>query len=102
MSAGKSDYDVEAATWENLVACCLKCNNIKGDRTPAQGTRRPMTRILLTGAGGMLGRDRVATLFVSFTEVTSRRHDRDPLALALCGGNLQRAAGEPGPGHQER
>ena len=20
--------------WENLVACCLKCNNIKGDRTP--------------------------------------------------------------------
>jgi 5-methylcytosine-specific restriction endonuclease McrA len=22
--------------WENLVACCLKCNNIKGDRTPAE------------------------------------------------------------------
>ncbi len=21
-------------SWENLVACCLKCNNIKGDRTP--------------------------------------------------------------------
>ena len=20
-------------TWENLVACCLKCNNIKGDKT---------------------------------------------------------------------
>lgn len=23
-------------TWENLVACCLKCNNIKGDRTPSE------------------------------------------------------------------
>jgi 5-methylcytosine-specific restriction endonuclease McrA len=22
-----------ADSWENLVACCLKCNNIKGDRT---------------------------------------------------------------------
>ena len=21
-------------TWENLVACCLRCNNLKGDRTP--------------------------------------------------------------------
>jgi len=25
-----------ADSWENLVACCLKCNNIKGDRTPAE------------------------------------------------------------------
>ncbi|MDX2025255.1 HNH endonuclease [Microcella sp.] len=25
-----------ADTWENLVACCLKCNNIKSDRTPAE------------------------------------------------------------------
>lgn len=24
------------ATWENLVACCLRCNNAKGSRTPAQ------------------------------------------------------------------
>ncbi|MEP6482648.1 MAG: HNH endonuclease [Rhodoglobus sp.] len=23
-------------SWENLVACCLRCNNIKGDRTPAE------------------------------------------------------------------
>ncbi|RFA19298.1 HNH endonuclease [Subtercola boreus] len=23
-------------TWENLVACCLKCNNIKSDKTPAE------------------------------------------------------------------
>jgi 5-methylcytosine-specific restriction endonuclease McrA len=21
-------------SWENLVACCLRCNNLKGDRTP--------------------------------------------------------------------
>jgi 5-methylcytosine-specific restriction endonuclease McrA len=25
-----------ADTWENLVACCLACNNTKGDRTPAE------------------------------------------------------------------
>lgn len=23
-------------SWENLVACCLRCNNAKGSRTPAQ------------------------------------------------------------------
>ncbi|MFB2582456.1 HNH endonuclease [Herbiconiux sp. P15] len=23
-------------TWENLVACCLRCNNIKSDRTPEE------------------------------------------------------------------
>ena len=23
-------------TWDNLVACCLKCNNAKGDKTPAE------------------------------------------------------------------
>lgn len=23
-------------TWENLVACCQRCNNIKSDRTPAE------------------------------------------------------------------
>ena len=23
-----------ADSWENLVACCLRCNNVKGDRTP--------------------------------------------------------------------
>ncbi len=23
-------------SWENLVACCLKCNNLKSDRTPAE------------------------------------------------------------------
>lgn len=25
-----------ADSWENLVACCLACNNGKGDRTPAE------------------------------------------------------------------
>ena len=23
-------------SWDNLVACCLRCNNIKSDRTPAE------------------------------------------------------------------
>jgi 5-methylcytosine-specific restriction endonuclease McrA len=23
-------------SWENLVACCLRCNNAKGDHTPAE------------------------------------------------------------------
>ncbi|KAB1643128.1 HNH endonuclease [Gulosibacter chungangensis] len=23
-------------SWENLVACCLRCNNVKGDRTPEE------------------------------------------------------------------
>ena len=25
-----------ADSWENLVACCLSCNNAKGDRTPTE------------------------------------------------------------------
>ncbi len=25
-----------ADSWENLVACCLRCNNIKGDKTPQE------------------------------------------------------------------
>ncbi len=25
-----------ADTWLNLVACCLRCNGVKGDRTPAE------------------------------------------------------------------
>lgn len=25
-----------ADSWENLVACCLKCNNLKSDRTPQE------------------------------------------------------------------
>lgn len=25
-----------ADAWDNLVACCLRCNNVKGDRTPEE------------------------------------------------------------------
>jgi len=25
-----------ADSWENLAACCLRCNNVKGDRTPQE------------------------------------------------------------------
>ena len=25
-----------ADSWENLVACCLRCNGVKGDRTPEE------------------------------------------------------------------
>jgi 5-methylcytosine-specific restriction endonuclease McrA len=25
-----------ADTWTNLVACCVRCNNVKGDRTPEE------------------------------------------------------------------
>jgi len=25
-----------ASTWENLVACCMPCNNRKGNRTPLE------------------------------------------------------------------
>lgn len=25
-----------ADSWENLVACCLRCNNAKSDRTPGE------------------------------------------------------------------
>ena len=28
------------STWENLVACCYRCNNVKGDRTPEQAGMR--------------------------------------------------------------
>lgn len=29
-----------ANTWENLVACCLRCNNRKGDRLPHEASMR--------------------------------------------------------------
>jgi 5-methylcytosine-specific restriction endonuclease McrA len=31
-------------TWENLVACCLRCNNLKGNRTPAEMNWRLLTK----------------------------------------------------------
>jgi 5-methylcytosine-specific restriction endonuclease McrA len=40
-SAGTIDHILPRSrgggdSWENLVACCLKCNNVKGDRTPIE------------------------------------------------------------------
>lgn len=31
------------ATWDNLVACCAKCNNLKADRTPREANM-PLVR----------------------------------------------------------
>jgi 5-methylcytosine-specific restriction endonuclease McrA len=31
-------------TWENLVACCRRCNLSKGDKTPKQANMKLMTR----------------------------------------------------------
>jgi len=41
MSASTIDHVIPrsrggADSWENLVACCLRCNNMKGDRTPQE------------------------------------------------------------------
>ncbi|MFT4234567.1 MAG: HNH endonuclease [Microbacterium sp.] len=39
-------------SWENLVACCLKCNNIKSDRTPSEmGWQLRVTPGVPRGAG---------------------------------------------------
>lgn len=39
-------------TWENLVACCLKCNNLKGDQTPSEmGWRMLFTARIPQGTG---------------------------------------------------
>jgi len=48
-------------TWENLVACCLKCNNAKGDRTLAEiGWTLSFTPRMPTGADFTLrGADRL-------------------------------------------
>jgi 5-methylcytosine-specific restriction endonuclease McrA len=41
-----------ADSWENLVACCLNCNNVKGDRTPAEmGWRLRLTPRMPHGTG---------------------------------------------------
>jgi 5-methylcytosine-specific restriction endonuclease McrA len=41
-----------ADSWENLVACCLGCNNVKGDRTPAEmGWRLRVTPRMPHGTG---------------------------------------------------
>ncbi len=44
-----------ADTWENLVACCLRCNGHKGDRTPAEmGWRLRVRPHAPAGAGWVL------------------------------------------------
>ena len=41
-----------AESWENLVACCFKCNNIKSDRTPQEmGWRLRITPRMPAGSG---------------------------------------------------
>lgn len=45
-----------ADTWENLVACCLACNNRKGDRTPDEA-RMKLLRKPRAYHGGQLLRE---------------------------------------------
>jgi 5-methylcytosine-specific restriction endonuclease McrA len=33
-----------STSWDNLVACCHRCNNIKGDRTPEEAGLRLLRR----------------------------------------------------------
>jgi 5-methylcytosine-specific restriction endonuclease McrA len=50
-----------ADSWENLVACCLKCNNQKGDKTLTEiGWQLNWSPKMPTGAGWLIrGADRV-------------------------------------------
>lgn len=50
-----------ADSWENLVACCLACNNKKGDKTLSElGWHLSLTPKMPTGAGWLIrGADRV-------------------------------------------
>ena len=42
-------------TWENLVACCLKCNNLKGDKTLHEiGWTLGVTPKMPSGAGWLI------------------------------------------------
>jgi 5-methylcytosine-specific restriction endonuclease McrA len=36
-------------TWDNMVACCLTCNNAKGDRTPSEMGWRLQTKPRMPG-----------------------------------------------------
>lgn len=48
-------------TWENLVACCLRCNNIKSDRTPQEmgWTLRATPRMPHQSGWTMRGTERI-------------------------------------------
>jgi 5-methylcytosine-specific restriction endonuclease McrA len=57
-------------TWENLVACCLRCNNIKGDKTLHElGWELPVTPRMPSGlAWTIRGADSVDPEWVDFLE----------------------------------
>jgi 5-methylcytosine-specific restriction endonuclease McrA len=57
-------------TWENLVACCLRCNNIKGDKTLHElGWELPVTPRMPSGlAWTIRGTDSVDPEWVGFLE----------------------------------
>ena len=57
-------------TWENLVACCLKCNNIKGDKTLQElGWELPHTPRMPSGmAWTIRGAESVDPEWVDFLE----------------------------------
>lgn len=57
-------------TWENLVACCLRCNNIKGDKTLHElGWELPFAPRMPSGlAWTIRGADSVDPEWVDFLE----------------------------------
>jgi 5-methylcytosine-specific restriction endonuclease McrA len=58
-------------TWENLVACCLKCNNLKGDKTLQElGWELRSTPRMPTGmAWTIRGAETVDPEWIDFLEV---------------------------------
>lgn len=44
-------------TWENLVACCLRCNNAKGDQTPGEMGWSMLFRPAVPAGGSWVVRD---------------------------------------------
>ena len=40
-------------TWENLVACCLRCNGLKGNRTPRRARLAPAGASVRAGRAGL-------------------------------------------------
>lgn len=62
-----------ADSWENLVACCLRCNNVKSDRTPAEmGWRLRTTPRPPRGAGWRVrGADRSDPRWEPYLAITA-------------------------------
>ena len=62
-----------ADSWENLVACCLKCNNTKGDKTLSEiGWTLGFQPKMPTGAQWLVrGVDRVEPAWDSFLQLPS-------------------------------